>query len=171
MSEKGIIFLTDAMMEPFAKRFPTQFNRDSTRTLFAIRAVAQQINDDALEWLAPFGLNSASYNYLIVLFAAGGHALSQNEIRRQVHTSHASVTQMISTLERDGLVARSKNPADGRSLLVSLTAKGLSTIEAALPVHHANIEAGMRGVSAAERTQLLEILLKVNAGFEARRQR
>jgi len=40
-----------------------------------------------------------------------------------------SMAQAVSDLERDGLIARRPDPADGRRTLVELTAKGLQTLE------------------------------------------
>jgi len=167
MPEERIVALTDAMVAPLEEAFPDTYNRESTRIFFAIRALAQRINDDANGWLVPFGLNASSYNYLITLFAAGrDYALTQNEIRLLVHTTHASVAQMVRTLERDGLVRRTRNPRDARSVVVRLTPKGLRLVHAAAPVHHAMIEQRMQHVSTADRRRLMELLLAINRGFD-----
>lgn len=166
MAERSIIFLTDDIMDPFEQRFPSEFNRDSTRALFAIRALAQRINEQQNRWLAPFGLNSASYNYLIALYGSPDYTLTQNQIRRLMHTSYASVTKMAYSLERDELVERTKNPNDRRSMSLKLTPKGLATIEKALPFHHRTIELAMQDVTTAERHHLMELLQKVSHGFD-----
>ena len=44
-----------------------------------------------------------------------------------------SMTQTISDLEADGLIARRADPADGRRILVELTDQGLQTLEAGPP--------------------------------------
>lgn len=166
MSEERIVALTDAMVAPLEEQFPETYNRDSTRVFFAIRALAQRINDDANGWLAPLGLNAGNYNYLITLYAAGrNYALTQNEIRLLVHTTHASVAQMVRSLERDGLVKRTRNPRDARSVVVRLTAKGIRLVRAAAPVHHAMIEQRMAHVSRADRRRLMALLLEVNRGY------
>ncbi len=155
------------MVEPLEEQFPAEYNRDSTRVVFAIRALAQIINDEANGWLATLGLNSGSYNYLITLYAAGtGYALTQNEIRQHVHTTHASVAQMVRTLERDGLVKRTKNPLDARSVVVRLTPKGIRLMKRAAPIHHRMIEQKMKHVPTADRRRLMELLLSVSRGFE-----
>jgi DNA-binding MarR family transcriptional regulator len=168
MAARSIIFLTEDIMEPFERRFPAEFNRDSTRTLFAIRALAQRINEEQNQWLAPFGLNTASYNYLIALYGNPDYTLTQNQIRHLMHTSYASVTKMAYSLERDGLVERAKNPDDKRSMSLKLTPKGVATMEQALPFHHRTIEDAMRDVSTAERQQLVELLVKISHGFDQR---
>jgi len=167
MPDTRIVALTDAMVEPLEEQFPEAYNRDSTRVFFAIRALAQRINDEANGWLATLGLNAASYNYLITLYAAGtDYTLTQNEIRQHVHTTHASVAQMVRTLERDGLVKRTKNPLDARSIVVRLTPKGIRLMKTAAPIHHKMIEQKMKHVSRADRRRLMELLLSINRGFE-----
>ena len=52
MPDKRILALTDAMVQPLEEQFPGEYNRDSTRVFFAIRALAQRINDEANGWLA-----------------------------------------------------------------------------------------------------------------------
>ena len=167
MSKHRTILLSDENMLPVERRFPKSFNRQSTRILYAIRAIAQQVNDEASGWLAAFGLNAATYNYLINLYAATGYRLTQNEIRGFTHTSEATVTQVVRSLERDGLVKRAKNPADARSVLVTLTRKGVRAMEAAAPFHHGMLEAHMAQFTPQERDRLLELLVKLSESFNA----
>jgi len=167
VERKGIVFLTEPMVSWFEQQYPGVYDRSSTRALFAIRALAQRINDAANEWLAPLGLNAGTYNYLIALYGTPGHALTQNGIRKLMHTSHASVAQIVRALERDGLVERVRNPADGRSVIVKLTRVGARTIHKALLVNQPRIELGMRDLDAQERETLMRLLAKVERGFDA----
>ena len=167
MADKRIVALTDAMVRPLEDEFPAEYNRDSTRVFFAIRALAQRINDEANGWLAELGLNSGSYNHLVTLYAAGpDYLLTQNEIRQLVHTTHASVAQMVRRLERDGLVKRTKNPRDARSVVVKLTPKGIRLVQTAAPIHHKMIEQKLKHVSTPDRRRLMDLLLSINRGFE-----
>ena len=171
MADKRILALTDAMVRPLEEQFPGEYNRDSTRVFFAIRALAQRINDEANGWLAGLGLNSGSYNHLITLYAAGpDYMLTQNEIRLYVHTTHASVAQMVQRLERDGLVKRTKNPSDARSMVVKLTPKGVKLMQTAAPMHHKMIEEKLRFVPTADRRRLMDLLLRSIASAASRKQ-
>ena len=170
MARERVIALTDSMMDPMEERFPDSFNRQSTRIFFALRAIAQQINDEASVWLAPFGLNASTYNYLVNLFAAPNHTMTQNEIRLFMHTSHATVAQMVRSMERDGWVKRIKNPSDARSMMVKITAKGMRVVKAAAPLHHAELEDRMKFLTRSDRGTLTSLLLLVNRGFEEGRE-
>ncbi len=158
------------MVDRLETEYPDHYNRDSTSVFFAIRALAQTINDDANAWLAECGLNSATYNYLVNIYALGkDHALTQNEISLLVHTTHASVAQMVRVLEKDGLVKRKKNPLDGRSVVVTLTARGLRIIRKAIPLHHSAMERKIAHMSQRDRKKLMSLLLAVDNGLEADR--
>jgi len=163
---KNIVRLPDAMLDSHEARFPETFERNSVIAMFALRALAQRVNDCTNDTLATLGLNAAKYNYLVVIYMAPEQMLTLNEISGLIHTSNATVTAMVSALERDGLLRRSAHPNDGRSVIVRLTAKGRKRIEAAVPLHHRNIEDGMNELTLAERAQLAKLLLKLAAGFD-----
>ena len=163
---KAIARIPDAMLDLHQERFPEAFERNAVVAMFALRAVAQRINDCTNDSLAPLGLNAAKYNYLVVLYLVDRPGMTLSELSEQIHTSNASVTSMIAALERDGFVRRSAHPQDGRSVVVRLTAKGRKRVEAAVPVHRHDIESALGELSIAERAQLSTLLLKVSAGFD-----
>jgi len=79
-----------------------------------------------------------------------------------------TMTNRIDQLEKAGLVARSQNPNDGRSFLISLTPEGFRLIDAAVTAH---VETQARLVSALsqeERAALDGLLRNYLASFESR---
>lgn len=107
------------------------------------------------------------YNYLVALGSNGSRSLRLNQIAALIHTKSATVTQMIASLESDGLVERSENLADGRSTLVKLTPRGRSLLREAMTLHHRNIESAMHGLASGKRQTLFDLLLKLGECFEA----
>jgi DNA-binding MarR family transcriptional regulator len=163
---KSIVQLPEAMLSKHQREFPDTFERNGLIAMFALRALAQRVNDRTNETLAPLGLNAAKYNYLIVLYMADAPALTLNELSEHIHTSNATVTSMIKGLEADGLVRRSAHPTDGRSVQVRLTAKGRRAVAAAVPLHRRDMDAGLSRLTLAEREQLATLLLKLGSGFD-----
>jgi DNA-binding MarR family transcriptional regulator len=153
-------------MRPRKLAFPGVADPWATRAVFAIRAIAQRINDNANEWLAPLGLTAAKYNYLVVLYGAPRQAMTLSELGAYIHTTSASVTGVVDALERDGFVERTKHAKDRRSIFARLTPKGKNVIERAFPLHHRNIEVLMSELSAQDRKRLVGFLAKLAGGID-----
>ena len=80
-----------------------------------------------------FGLDWGQFLVLAALRGAGPpFRMSPRELHRLLLLSPAAVTNRLYRLEAKGLIERSADPTDRRSLPVSLTAQGLSTIERAM---------------------------------------
>lgn len=77
--------------------------------------------------LRGFGLTLGSFNLLTIL-AGADDDLTPTEIARRSLTSvtTATVTGLLDTCERKGLLRRVPHPSDGRRVLVRLTASGRS---------------------------------------------
>jgi DNA-binding MarR family transcriptional regulator len=81
--------------------------------------------------------------------------------------SLASVTSLLDTLERRGLVARLRDPDDRRKLLVSLTEEGRQIVDQFLPEVVALQTAVLVGLSEAERQRLLRSLAAIREAVAA----
>jgi DNA-binding MarR family transcriptional regulator len=165
-TQKKVLIFESEAVERAAREFPDLYEKYGTSALFALRSIAQRINDYANEWLAPLGLSAAQYNHLVNLRFLPKDGLSMNELSAHVHTTNASVTVMINALEKAELVKREQDPDDGRSVLVKLTPKGRTLINRAIRVHHEHLNAAMHGLSIPERRTLFRLLTKVADGFE-----
>lgn len=88
--------------------------------------------EDLLSWarrLAPPGdLSLASTTLLARLARDGGSGISALATAEGV--SQPAMSQMVARLERDGLVARTAHPQDGRALVVVLTDAGRELVGA-----------------------------------------
>ena len=116
---------------------------------------------------AAHGLNAASFDVLATLRRAGApYALSPGDLMASTMVTSGTMTHRIQQLERAGLVERVKNPADGRSYLISLSAKGYELIDGVMSVH---VETQARLVSvltADQRAQLDTLLAQFLDGLE-----
>ncbi len=159
------ILIPQEHIDQHLREFPGLFEASSTQVLFAVRALAQRINDRATDWLSPLGLTSTQYNYLAVLYAKRATGLTLNDISGLVHTANGSVTTMINALERSSLVKRTPHPSDGRSSVIFLTARGRKLFERAFQLHHENIERTFAGLAIADRKALLAGLERLGDAF------
>jgi len=83
------------------------------------------------------------------------------ELAEKAGVTRATMTGLIDTLERDGLVKREPDPEDRRRMLVQLTAPGHSALMGILPGHFQRMTGLMRTLSEAERKALVRLLDKV----------
>ena len=72
---------------------------------------------------------------LITLFNAPRKQLGMSALAREAMLSPAGTTHLVTRLERDGLVRRAADPADGRKWFTTLTDKGDRTLRAARATH------------------------------------
>ena len=95
-----------------------------------------------------------------------GGALSQTELARLAKVEQPTMAQMLTRMERDGVIRRRPDPLDRRSSLVSLTDEA----RARLPAGRAILEQGNReataGLSAGEHDILIDLLQRVLANIE-----
>src|SRR5580658_2688475 len=84
---------------------------------------------DAL--LRPYGLTFARYEALVLLTFSRRGALPLGMIGERLMVHPTSVTNIIGRLERQGLVVRHLNPADGRGRLAEVTPEGRALVERA----------------------------------------
>lgn len=87
--------------------------------------------------------------------------LSPAELADRTGVTRATITGLVDTLERDGLVKREPDAADRRMMAVSLTAKGEELSHSLLPGYFQQMTAFMHPLSAAERRTLVQLLTKL----------
>lgn len=109
-------------------------------------------------------LSRAGRQALAVLEGAG-QPLSPTTIAERLLVTTASVTSLLDTLERRGLVQRQPDPTDRRRLLVALTDDGRALVEQFLPEVVALQTAVMAELSETQRQQLLRLLSKIRDGM------
>ena len=86
--------------------------------------------------LAEHGFGVDSYAVMITLVTAPAHKLPIGELGLRRNLSPSGISRSVDRLTRLGLLERSTNPDDGRSLLVGLTANGLRRLREAQVTHH-----------------------------------
>jgi DNA-binding MarR family transcriptional regulator len=88
-------------------------------------------------------------------------ALSPAELADRTAVTRATMTGLIDTLERDGLVTRAPDTEDRRMMAVCLTDKGRDLLHQMLPEHFRRMAQLMSSLTQAERKTLVQLLLKI----------
>lgn len=94
--------------------------------LYAIKQVELAIRAHMDELLRPLSITALQYTALTVLRRRDG--LSSAELARNSFVTAQTMGEMITTLERRGLVTRAVDPASRRRLLTSLTHEARSLL-------------------------------------------
>ncbi len=108
------------------------------------------------------GLHLATAQALSVLEGAD-HPLTPNQIGQHLHLTSGTVTTVIDSLERRGLVERHPHPEDRRKVLVSITDAGRAVLDRYLPEAVAIQTAMLASLDDDELSTLNELLTRALA--------
>jgi len=109
-------------------------------------------------------LSRAGREALAVLDGAG-QPLAPTAIAERLIVTTASVTSLLDTLERRGLVERRPDPTDRRRLLIVITPDGKAIVDQFLPEVVALQTAALAPLTEDQRRQLVELLATLGANL------
>lgn len=115
--------------------------------------------------LKPLGFSPAQLPVLGALMRHG--ALSQKALAQGGQIEQPSMAQMLSRMERDGLVTRRPDPDDGRASLYSLTDKAHDQLPALAEALTSGGREALAGFSLEEEETLRRLLKRIVANLEA----
>ena len=128
-------------------------------TFNLIRAANRVQQDLETSVHRPAGLTWAAYRVLFAILAVG--AIPPAQLARLSSVSAASISSVLNTLERNGLVARRRSESDGRSVLVELTEGGRETVRSLTDLNNAREVEWAKALTARERATLVGLLRKL----------
>lgn len=105
------------------------------------------------------GATTSRYSVLRVLSFAPEHRLTQKAISARLLIGWASVADLVTSLERDGLVTRTRNVNDRRSIVVTLTSEGESVCARYVPAITRMAAKFCQELSEEQKKHLTELLL------------
>lgn len=112
-------------------------------------------------------LSATARMTLAVIEGAGG-PLEPGVIAERLLITSGSMTSMLDTLEKRGLVRRMPHPEDRRKLLVDVTDEAVAVLDGLLPSFHLRERAVMDdALTAHEQRDLLVLLAKVQRAAQA----
>ncbi len=114
--------------------------------------------------LKPLGFGIGHLPVLVAL--RDGQADTQRDLARFAKVEQPPMAQMLARMERDGLIARTPDPADGRSSRIALTATAEARLPDAIDVLLKGNEEALAGFTEAETAQLTGLLQRVIANLD-----
>ena len=85
--------------------------------------------------------------------------MGQRELGQAMGTDPSILVTLLNPLEADGMVARTRDPADRRRHVVTVTAKGKRKLDLAAEAQRQAEDAIFAGLSTEQRAQLRELLI------------
>ena len=107
---------------------------------------------------------SGTAKQALPVLEGAGEPLEPTVIAERLIITTGSMTSMLNTLERRGLVRRMPHPDDRRKLLISVTPKGAAIVDRMLPSLHSRERTIINdALTKTEQRQLRTLLAKVQA--------
>jgi DNA-binding MarR family transcriptional regulator len=123
---------------PIEPSEPDPFGADEFRAWRGFLRTHRTVTDELNRRLErAHDLTMLHYGVLIVLVTAPDRRLRMTDLAERVLTSPSGMTRAVARLADEGLVARERDPGDGRSFVVRLTPGGLARLREAQVTHHA----------------------------------
>jgi DNA-binding MarR family transcriptional regulator len=150
----------DKIIEQWNRERP-DLDVNSMSLIGRFKRISQYLNLEMAKTFTEYGLNHANFDVLATLRRAGPpYGLSPNDLIASTMVTSGTMTNRIDQLIKGGLVERTQNPNDRRSVLVSLTETGFSIIDSAVTAHVATQDRLTSGLSADEYKSLNTLLKK-----------
>ena len=112
-----------------------------------------------------YHLSVGRFSVLMKLQDEPEQTLAPSQLAQALGVTRATITKLLDSLERDGLIERRLDPADRRAWLVTLTARASELMEEVVPLHIQQIKQTMSALSKEEQEQLIALLLKLEDSF------
>ncbi len=126
---------------------------------YLINHLARLFAKELQKRIKPLGIVPGQFPVLLELWTRDG--ITQRELLQEIDVEQATLANTLTRMERDGLIRRTKHPADARSQQVWLTDKALKVkAEAYRSATQTNRDA-LAGLSDAEKALFIELMQKI----------
>lgn len=138
------------------------FNDMTLRVWVLLRQTYTALSNCGEMVLREAGITLKQYYVLIAIKYIKGPA-TQIEVARWLDRKPNSITTIIDRMEKDGLVARARNPQDRRAIQLSITAKGHDALNKATKPAMIMMKRMMSCLSDEEMAALIRLMGKIRA--------
>jgi DNA-binding MarR family transcriptional regulator len=157
-----------AVVARMAERFPA-LPADRVLAGLEMGQAVVSVIDALSSALADHGLSPARWRLLVALVAQTERGEATiGDLASHLGVREPTVTATVDRAERDGLVARRRNPADRRVVVVGLTDQGRELVGTLVPVVASRVSALVDGFGGPEATRdLARVIAAAAAGAMA----
>jgi DNA-binding MarR family transcriptional regulator len=149
-----------------AERYPT-LSPSAASAFFNLLRTGDAVFEAESAYLSQYEISQGRFTVLMLLNGCAEKPSTPADLAEKAGVTRATMTGLVDTLEKDGLVTRADDPRDRRTVLVQLTAAGRELLDEVLPGYFAAVTKMMHPLSRTERTQLIALLQKIQRGLPA----
>jgi DNA-binding MarR family transcriptional regulator len=152
---------TPEILDKFAQRYPDADVSAVAAFLHLLR-VATDLSGALDSCLSQHGLLQGRWWVLILLMREDDGMSAPSTLAEKAGVSRATMTGLLDSLERDGLVERIFDAADRRRVSIRLTPAGQAKLDEVMPDYYRRLRQLMAGFSDAEKNVLHSMLERLH---------
>jgi DNA-binding MarR family transcriptional regulator len=126
------------------------------------------VSEEMVRVLRPYDMTLTGFRVAMMLRVSGG-VLTPAEIADRLGSARATVTGVLDSLEKRGLVRRLPHPEDRRRLQVEITDEARAKLDELLPTYFEHEREAVAGLDAEEQETLVALLGKLQQRLYALR--
>jgi MarR family 2-MHQ and catechol resistance regulon transcriptional repressor len=130
------------------------------RALDALMRAETRVTRRVASELERRGVSATGFSMLVLLSSAGG-SLGLRILRLRLGISKANATEVSTTLEQHGLVARERSETDRRALVIRITTVGERLVRDLFPAHARRVRDAFIPLDDDEKRELTKLCRKL----------
>lgn len=149
-------------LQRFARRYPGM-DISAVETFLTLLRVASDLFTGLDACLARHGLQQGRWWVLVLLMRREDLTAAPSELAEQAGVTRATMTGLVDSLERAGLVQRIADADDRRSVRIRMTDQGQEVMDAVMPDYYRRVAALFADIDEEERQRLVAALESVQS--------
>ena len=147
-----------------AERYPT-LDPSANEAFLHLLRTGDMVFEDINHFLTSHNISQGRFTVMMLLHRPWVESITPAFLAEESGVTRATMTGLIDTLEKDGMVVRLADPNDRRTVHIRLTEQGHAELEAMLPDYFECISRIMTPLNAHERKDLVRLLQKLQEGL------
>ena len=147
-----------------AERYPA-FDPTANEVFLHLLRTADLVFEETNQFLTQHNISQGRFTVMMLLHRPWVESCTPASLADESGVTRATMTGLIDTLEKDGMVARQADTHDRRTIHVRLTEQGRATLEAMLPDYFRCVSRILQPLNQRERKELVRLLQKLQEGL------
>ena len=151
------LVVLDRMLKLLMPKSANRAQRESGEIIWHIIRIArhaeQRLENEAHR---PQGWSWAGFRVMVNTYAMG--EVEPSQLAHLIGVSRSTMTNTLNKLEAAGYIKRQKDAVNLRRRIITLTPKGEEAVQRSMPQHHQTQKDMVSGLSAKQRSDLLQLL-------------